>query len=72
MSAAEMALQGPRRVAELIDEAVSELQTAQRLLVELQHMFLPHGEKTVDAGRVWHRLETIDDRIHNALSKLGD
>jgi hypothetical protein len=67
----------PRRIAELCDEAVGELKVAQRLLAELQRPYAPATWgagtlTTVDVEQLWHRLESIDDRIHNALGKLGD
>lgn len=75
MSAAEMTANGgkvPSGVARLVDDAISELHMAQRLLRTLQDRFVPGGDMTVDAMDVWHRLEAIDDRLHNALAKLGE
>lgn len=56
--------EAPRRIAELCDEAVHELNEARHEITQVQ-------EKISD---LWlqRRLESIDDRIHNALGKLGD
>lgn len=78
MSALEMTANGERisgGAAQKIDEAIDHLTTAQQVLRDLQD--------TVDSAScredmlltpqaIWHRLETIDDRIHDALSKLGN
>lgn len=58
--------------ATLVEHAISQLHSAQKLLRKLQEQFVPHGDKVVDAGAVWHALETIDDRLHDALGALGD
>lgn len=79
MSAAEMTANGGKisaGVAKLVDEAVDELLAGQRLLLDLQREVQPaalhSGEtKTVSATDIWLKLESIDDRIHNALAKLG-
>lgn len=68
MSALEMAANGERisvGAAQKIDEAIAEVLMAQRLVAQLQD-----GCEVGDS--LWHRLETIDDRLHDALSKLGN
>lgn len=60
-----------------IDAAIANLLDAQRLVAGLQEQIRPMGARTnglavTDTNALWHALETIDDRIHEALSKLGD
>ena len=64
--------------ARQIEEAISQMHEAQKLLAQLQEQFttggtMGHGEpKLVDCDKVWHALESIDDRLHDALGALGD
>lgn len=48
-----------------IEEAIDELRKAVRLVADLQ-------ADCVIGDSLWHKLETIDDRLHDALTKLGD
>jgi hypothetical protein len=61
MSAAPEA---PRRIAELCDEAVGELVSAQAILDQLR----------VKVQDVWlcSQLDQLDTHVHNALTRLGD
>jgi hypothetical protein len=59
-------------IGSMLTHSVDELLKARHALRALQELFLPHGDVTVDAGQIWHVLETIDDHLHNALGKLGD
>ncbi len=68
MSALEMTANGEKisgGAAKQIDDAIGELLAAQRLVAALQ-------ERCEVGDRLWHKLETIDDRLHAALSKLGN
>lgn len=63
--------------AALIEDAISELRQAQSLLRDMQQAHGPvalHSGETVTISRttIWQQLESIDDRIHDALTKLGD
>lgn len=64
--------------AQLLEHTIDQLTQAQKLLRELQEMFAPGGpfilagRTSADTTKVWHALETIDDRLHDALSALGD
>lgn len=62
-----------------IDEAISQLLEAQRLVANLQRACTlggvlpqPGDREAFNLYQLWHKLETIDDRIHEALSKLGN
>ncbi len=75
MSAAELTANGENisaGAAQKIDEAIGRLLDAQRMVCALQEQFVPFGDMTVDACTIWNKLETIDDRLHEALSKLGN
>lgn len=69
MSALEMTANGQKisaGAAQKIDEAIGELVEAQRLVAEIQRVY------SIPGDHIWHRLETVDDRLHEALSKLGN
>lgn len=78
MSALEMTANGERitsGAARQIDEAIGHLTTAQQILQDLQLMVnraTCKEDLEITPHSLWHRLETIDDRIHDALSKLGN
>lgn len=65
-------------VARQLEEAISQLHEAQKLLRDLQGEFTIGGviavnqPKLVDCDKAWHALEAIDDRLHDALGALGD
>jgi hypothetical protein len=56
-----------------IQTACSELARAQKLVAELQTQCGPavKGPPVIGSATLWARLETIDDRLHEALVKLG-
>lgn len=56
-----------------IQTACNELSVAQRLVAELQTQCGPavKGPPAIVSATLWHRLESIDDRLHEALTKLG-
>ncbi len=49
-----------------LDYVVNELHVAQERIKEAQATLVEFGSP------LWHALETIDDRINDALCKLGD
>lgn len=65
-------------MARQLEEAISQLHETQKLVAQLQEMFAPGGpfilagRTSADTTKVWHALEAIDDRLHDALGALGD
>ena len=78
MSALEMTANGEKitsGAARQIDDAIGHLTRAQETLRDLQLVIdeAPEAsELKLTPRQIWHRLETIDDRIHDALSRLGN
>lgn len=77
MSALEMTANGEvitAGAAQKIDEAIGLLHAAQGLIAGMQEQCNLHQPADLiwSSSQVWFRLESIDDRIHEALSKLGD
>lgn len=60
-----MSADAPIRIAELLDQAVHDLVEAQLMVDQLQLGLQP-------GSLLWRQARTVGDRIHNALSKLGD
>jgi hypothetical protein len=56
-----------------LNEAVAQLHDAQKLVAGLQECCAPgaKGPPLIASSALWGRLETIDDRLHEALTKLG-
>lgn len=56
-----------------IQAACDELSTAQKMVAELQTQCGPavKGPPAIISATLWRRLESIDDRLHEALVKLG-
>lgn len=64
-------------IAKLVDEAIGQVLEAQRLIAELQSTCNSrHDDEDarpqITNLNLWNRLESIDDRLHDALTKLGD
>lgn len=82
MSAAELTANGGTispDIAKRVDEAINQVLEAQQRVAKLQVEIciggvLPEpGDKLeMNTFQLWHMLETIDDRLHEALSKLGN
>ncbi len=67
----------PTRVMRALQEAIEELHQAQKLIAELQLVCGPLqglGDETpnITTHALWNRLETIDDRIFDALCQMGE
>ncbi len=65
------------KVMQALQEAVEELHEAQKLIAGLQEICGPVnglGDETpnITTRALWNRLETIDDRIFDALSRMGE
>lgn len=55
---------GGKTVADCLHNAIWHLQQAQKLNNKMQEPLVPGTD-------AWHRHEAIDDRLHDALSELG-
>ena len=78
MSAAEMTANGQQipGAVEQIEDAIGMILHAQALVEELQDLvrqgICDTSNPEASGNAVRRRLETIDDRLHDALSKLGN
>lgn len=61
--------------AQKINDAIGSLASAQSAVADLQRLAdaaRDRGELSISPHELWGRLEAIDDRLHDALTLLGD
>ena len=53
-------------------EILAALEAAQLRISQLQTEFCPDHTHDDRQNRLWHGLETVDDRLHDAMTLLGE